>query len=137
MSTDNQYPRMKPEHTGMLGKCPRCGSGKLFSGFLKIGDKCNICGLSYEFADAGDGPAFFAICLAVVPVAGFAIWMEVSMNAPYWLNALLTAPFLFAACILPIRPLKGYLVASQYYFKAKEARLETLEPNVNSDINND
>ena len=138
MSIDDQYPMLKPEHSGMLGKCPRCGSGKLFSGFLKVADKCDVCGLDYGFADAGDGPAFFAICIAVVPVVGFSVWMEVSVGAPYWLNALLTAPLLLLACLLPMRPLKGYLIASQYYFKAREGRLDdlkddTIDPEVNRD----
>ncbi|MDZ7822850.1 MAG: DUF983 domain-containing protein [Ahrensia sp.] len=124
MSVDDQYPPLKPEHTGLRGKCPRCGTGKLFSGFLTVADHCPHCGLDNSFAEAGDGPAFFAICLAIVPVTAFAMWMEVSMHAPYWLNALLTAPLLIAACLLPMRPLKGYLIASQYVLKAQQGCLE-------------
>lgn len=130
---DDQYPPLKPEHTGLVGRCPRCGSGKLFSSFLTVGKNCNVCGLNYDFADAGDGPAFFAICLAIVPVAGLAVWLEVSAGAPYWLNALITGPFLIAACILPIRPLKGYLIAYQYVLKAKEGRLEDGSGSVKTD----
>lgn len=134
---DDQYPPLKPEKTGTWGKCPRCGSGKLFSGFLKVADNCKACGLDFSFADSGDGPAFFAICLAIVPVAGFAVWLEVSIGAPYWLNILLTGPLLLAACLLPMRPLKGYLIASQYYFRAREGRLDAQEQDDHTDIKAD
>lgn len=83
--------------------------------------------MDYSFVETGDGPAFFAICIAVVPVVGFSAWMEISAGAPYWLNALLTAPLMLAACLLPMRPLKGYLIASQYYFRAQEGKLDDID----------
>jgi len=42
-------------------KCPRCGQGRLFNGFLTFAKKCDVCGLDYSFADTADGPAFFAM----------------------------------------------------------------------------
>ena len=33
---------------GMRGRCPRCGHGKLFNGFLTLAPKCNACGLDYS-----------------------------------------------------------------------------------------
>ena len=46
---------------GLRGRCPRCGQGRLFRGFLSLQAACEHCGLDYGFADAGDGPAVFAI----------------------------------------------------------------------------
>lgn len=118
------YPPIKPQHTGLVGKCPRCGRGPLFSGFLALADHCEVCGLNYDFADPADGPAFFVITFACVPVVAFAVWMEVAVGAPYWLNALLTFPLLLAFCVLPLRPLKGLMVATQYYHSAREGALD-------------
>jgi len=42
-------------------RCPRCGEGRLFDGFLTFAKQCNVCGLDYSFADTADGPAFFAM----------------------------------------------------------------------------
>ncbi len=39
-------------------KCPRCGQGRLFNGFLTFAKECDVCGLDYSFADTADGPAF-------------------------------------------------------------------------------
>lgn len=118
--TYDDYPPLKPHHTGLVGKCPRCGRGALFAGFLRLADRCTVCGLDYDFADPADGPAFFVITFACVPVVAFAVWMEVSVGAPYWLNALLTLPLLMLFCIAPLRPLKGLMVAQQYVHNAHE-----------------
>ena len=119
----DDHPPLKPQHTGLVGKCPRCGRGRLFAGFLKMADRCGICGLDYGFADPADGPAFFVITFACIPVVLFAVWMEVAVGAPYWLNALLTLPFLILFCVLPLRPLKGLLVAQQYAHDAHEGTI--------------
>lgn len=110
----SDYPPMRAQDTGLRGKCPRCGQGSLFAGFITVADECENCGLSFDFADAGDGPAFFVICLAVVPVVAFSLWLTLSLGISYWLNALLTLPLLLAVCILPLRPLKGLMIAIQY-----------------------
>jgi uncharacterized protein (DUF983 family) len=47
----------------------------------------------------------------------------VAYQAPYWVHLFTTFPFLLLTCILPLRPLKGWLVASQYYHKAEEGHL--------------
>src|SRR5687768_14574605 len=59
-------------------KCPRCGKGKLFDGFLKLAPRCEVCGLDYSFADTADGPAFFAMMGMAVPVTAFGIWLELT-----------------------------------------------------------
>ena len=118
------YPPLSPLKTGIRGRCPRCGEGHLFSGFLKLAPRCEVCGLDYSFADPADGPAFFVICFACIPAVILALWIEVAFQAPYWVHLFTTLPFLLLTCIPPLRPLKGWLVASQFYFKAGEGRLD-------------
>ena len=50
---------------GIACRCPRCGRGKLYQGFLKLRPSCERCGLDYTFIDAGDGPAVFIILIAL------------------------------------------------------------------------
>nr|WP_306118218.1 MULTISPECIES: DUF983 domain-containing protein [unclassified Roseitalea] len=114
------YPALDPLKTGPRGLCPRCGVGRIFTGFLKIKPQCPHCGLDLGFADTGDGPAFFVICFTCIPVAAFTVWMEVGAGAPLWLNALLTLPLLVIFCVLPLRPLKGWMIAQQYRHEAGE-----------------
>jgi uncharacterized protein (DUF983 family) len=122
--TDDQYPPLPPTTTGPYGKCPRCGEGRIFDGFLTLKKQCGVCGLDLAFAEAADGPAFFVILIASVPVLGFALWMVLSVGASYLVTALLTLPLLAVFCVLPLRPLKGWLVASQYVHQAREGRID-------------
>jgi uncharacterized protein (DUF983 family) len=106
-------------------RCPRCGQGKLFNGFLKLAPRCNVCGLDFSFADTADGPAFFVMMGMGVPVTALGIWIELAYDPPLWVHAVTTLPFLLVTCILPLRFIKGALVASQYLNKAEEGRLAT------------
>ena len=104
-------------------KCPRCGKGKLFDGFLKLAPRCEACGLDYSFADPADGPAFFVMMGMSIPVTALAIWIELAYEPPFWVHLVTTLPFLLLTCIPPLRFFKGALVASQYVHKAEEGRL--------------
>jgi len=116
------WPKLDPIKTGIRGRCPRCGQGHLFDGFLKLRDRCERCGLSYSFADPADGPAFFVICFGCVPAVIFALVLQIKADPPIWVHFVTTLPMILLTCIAPLRPLKGWLVASQYFFKAREGR---------------
>lgn len=77
---------------GLACKCPRCGRGKLFSGFLTLAPRCQACGLDYTFIDTGDGPAIFIIMLAGAIVVACALIVEVKYQPPFWLHAVLWLP---------------------------------------------
>ena len=109
---------------GIQGRCPRCGQGRLFAGFLKLAPRCNVCGLDYSFADPADGPAFFVMMTMAFPVTAFGIWVELAYEPPLWVHFVTTLPMLLLACIPILRPIKGILVASQYINKAEEGRFE-------------
>ena len=125
MTTDDQYPPLPPMTTGPAGKCPRCGQGSIFKGFLSLRERCNVCGLDLSFADAADGPAFFVMLVASVPVLGIVLWLVLGVGLSYWLTAILAIPLIVVFAVLPIRPVKGWLVSSQYYHKAEQGRLDT------------
>jgi len=117
------WPRLEPIRTGIGGRCPRCGEGHLFDGLLTLRDECETCGLSYAFADPADGPAFFVICFGCVPAVIFALMLEIWFSAPLLTQLLVTGPFFLLTCLAPLRPLKGWLVCSQYFFRAGEGRI--------------
>jgi uncharacterized protein (DUF983 family) len=107
---------------GLAGRCPRCGAGRLFAGFLTVRPACEQCGLDYSFIDSGDGPAVFVIFIAGFMVAGAALVTEVIYAPSLWVHAVLWGPLAAALCIFPLRPLKGVMVALQYHFQAAEHR---------------
>jgi uncharacterized protein (DUF983 family) len=107
---------------GLRCRCPRCGSGKLFHGFLTLRQRCEVCGLDYGFADAGDGPAVFIMFVAGFIVVGAALVTEVLYHPPYWVHAALWLPLILIVTLGLLRPMKGLMIALQYYHKAEERR---------------
>jgi uncharacterized protein (DUF983 family) len=122
---DNEgFPPIEPIGAGLKGCCPRCGKGRLFSGFLTVAPRCENCGLDFSFADAADGPAIFVMLIIGFVVVGLALWVEVSFNPPLWLHFLLWIPLTLVLCLPSLRLVKGVLITLQYANKAAEGRLD-------------
>ncbi len=124
MATEQNFPPVSPIAAGLSGRCPRCGNGKLFSGFLTLAPRCEVCGLNYAFADAGDGPAFFVSMLAGAIVAALALITQIAYDPPIWVYIVVFLPLILILCIGPLRPLKGIMIGLQYRNKAEQGRLE-------------
>jgi uncharacterized protein (DUF983 family) len=110
---------------GLRGRCPQCGEGRLFAGFLTLRPRCDRCGLDYAFADAGDGPAIFVILIAGFIVVFAALITEVLYRPPFWVHAVLWVPLILIVTLAPLRLSKGLLIALQFHHKAEEGRSDT------------
>lgn len=121
----NEAARSPILRAGLLGRCPRCGEGRLFQGplTLQVRDRCERCGFSFAFADSGDGPAVFVIIILGFLMMGAALIVEFKMSPPLWLHVVLWAPLAFLLGFGLLRPMKSMLIALQYRNKAEEARL--------------
>jgi uncharacterized protein (DUF983 family) len=103
---------------GLAGKCPRCGKGKLYAGFLNLRPSCEACELDYSFIDSGDGPAIFIIMIAGAIVVAAALIVEVKYRPPLWVHAALWLPLILVTTLLPLRAMKALLIALQFHHKA-------------------
>jgi uncharacterized protein (DUF983 family) len=117
-----------PFRTGLTCRCPQCGKGPLYQGFLDLRPRCESCGLDFAFADSGDGPAVFIILLAGLVVVFAALFVEFRYHPSYWVHAVLWGPVILAVTLLPLRPMKGLMIALQYHHKAAEGRLRRDQP---------
>ncbi len=113
-----------PVVTGLKGRCPRCGKGHMFQGFLAVRPRCEVCGLDLAFADAGDGPAFFVMSIVGIVVVGLALWVEFTYEPRIWVHLVMWFTLTAVLSLALVRPLKGVLVALQYHHKAEEGRLQ-------------
>lgn len=117
----------QPLSAGFNGKCPRCGQGKLFNGWITLREACDVCELDYGFADSGDGPAVFITFFAGFIAVGAALWVEITYQPSYWVHAAVALPIILVTCLLPLRPLKGWLIARQYQMDATEVTNDDVE----------
>lgn len=58
-----ERPRWPALYRGWRGKCPRCGSGRLLKGYLKVEHDCAACGQAFHHHRADDGPAYLTILI--------------------------------------------------------------------------
>mgnify|MGYP000280103203 CR=1 FL=1 len=114
----------QPISVGWHGRCPRCGEGRLFDGFLTLAPRCSNCGLEFDFADSGDGPAVFIMMIVGFVVVGLALVVEFTLHPPYWLHAIIWVPLVLGLSIGLLRPLKGLMIAQQYKHRAEQGRIE-------------
>lgn len=128
MEDKAHFPPVNPVSAGLSGKCPRCGQGNLFEGFLGLKKTCLSCGLDYDFADSGDGPAVFVIMLVGFVIVGLVLFVELSFQPPIWLHMVLWLPLTVLLAGLVLRPLKGLMIALQFRHQAEEGRLDNDTP---------
>jgi uncharacterized protein (DUF983 family) len=102
------------ERITFLGRCPQCGTGKIFSGLLAMHSHCSTCGLHILAREQGDGPAFFGIVIiGALATIGAAI-TEIVYAPPYWLHAALWLPFILIGSVICLRFAKACLLGLQY-----------------------
>ena len=121
-----EFPRLTTLKTGLACRCPRCGKGPLFKGYLSLRPSCPVCGLDYGFADPADGPAFFVMSGAGLIGMVFMMVFEFTVHPPVWVHAIVTLPLLVALCLGSLRPFKSWLIAEQYVHKAAEPTFESV-----------
>jgi len=113
-----------PVLNGLMVRCPRCGKGPLLHKLLAVREKCPSCGLSYAFADSGDGPAVFVILILGAIALGLALFVEFRFAPPAYVHLLVEGIFIPIMAIALLRLLKGVLINLQYAHKAEEGRFE-------------
>ncbi len=116
---------LSPVSTGLAARCPRCGRGRLFDGYLSVAKSCASCGLSYEYADGGDGAAWFVMLFVSVVGVGSILGVEVAWSPSYWVHALIAIPVLVILPLLLLRPVKGVLLNQQWKTDAREGRRQS------------
>lgn len=96
---------------GLRCRCPNCGRGRLFQGFLTVVDRCDACGADLRAHDTGDGPAVFIILILGFAVVGAALAVEMVYEPPLWVHAVVWPPLVLLGSLGLLRPFKGVMVA--------------------------
>jgi uncharacterized protein (DUF983 family) len=104
----------------LLGRCPRCGRGDLFAGFLKIAAACKVCALDYSRFEAGDGPAVFVILGLGAIIMMLVFWVEFRYEPPWWVHVVIWGPLTVGLAVWLLRVMKALLIAQQYTHRSTE-----------------
>jgi len=115
---------LSPQAAAFKGRCPKCGEGRLYSGYLKLAPQCEKCGLDLGALEQADGPAVFVMFiigfLVVIPM----LVVELAFQPAYWVHAALWLPWTVILALAFLRPIKSWMVAQQYVHNAAEAHFD-------------
>jgi len=106
--------------TGIAGRCPRCGKGKVFKSGLLPNDKCTACDLDLKFAEVGDGPAVLVILLLGPIIMMMALLLENTFSPPVWVHIVVWIPVTIVLSFLGLRAMKGIMIVMQYKTMIRE-----------------
>ncbi len=99
---------------GMLLRCPHCGKGHMFRAYLKVADKCDVCGEELHYHRADDMPPYISILIVGHLIVGLLLELQFHLEVEPWVYMVTLVP---AAVILPLLMLpsiKGAIVGLQW-----------------------
>lgn len=99
---------------GLMGRCPACGSGRLFGRFLKVNPICGACGTEFHHHRADDLPPYIVIFI-VGHLVGYGVLVaETSFDIPLWVQVTFWPALTLGLCVGLLQPVKGAVVGLQY-----------------------
>ncbi|MEM7723837.1 MAG: DUF983 domain-containing protein [Pseudomonadota bacterium] len=99
---------------GLRGRCPDCGEGRIFSGYLKLRPTCAACGEDLSHARADDGPAYLSILVTakIVGTAMLFTFERVQLSPLVMAGVFSTLSIVMALWLLP--RFKGLILGVQW-----------------------
>jgi uncharacterized protein (DUF983 family) len=110
---------------GLMGRCPGCGQGRLFGGFLRVVVQCESCGAPLGLARADDAPPYFTILIVGHIVIPAMLIMQKASNPPTWLLSAIFVPLTLILALGLLRPVKGATVGLMLTFNMLKTDAET------------
>lgn len=107
-------PLMQAMWNGFLCKCPKCGEGKLFNGFLTVAPACNRCGEEFHHHRADDLPAYLVVVIVGHVIVGAFMGFEATSTLSTWQHLAIWVPLTIAMALGLLRPTKGGVVGLQW-----------------------
>ncbi len=99
---------------GLRRRCPSCGAGSLFRGYLKVRESCPVCDEDLSHQRADDGPAYMTILIVghIMAPALLIVFMEYRPEPLVLMTIFGLGVIALSLFLLP--RLKGMFVAIQW-----------------------
>lgn len=99
---------------GFANKCPACGTGSLYSGFLKINDTCPNCAEELHHHRADDAPPYFTIFIVGHILLPAILAVEKIWHPAVWIHLSLWFPLTILLTVFLLPRIKGAVLALQW-----------------------
>jgi uncharacterized protein (DUF983 family) len=92
---------------GLKSRCPNCGKGHLFQGYLTPVSRCEVCANDNTIYPSDDLPPYLTVLIVGHIIVGLLLWVNFEFYLPVWLQLLIWLPATAALSLALMRPLKG------------------------------
>jgi len=99
---------------GLTRKCPECGKGHMFNGYVKVSDTCDHCGLELHHQRADDAPPYFTMLIVLHFVISGILTVEQIYSPPTWVQLTIWLPVSLIASLVLLPHIKGTLIGLQW-----------------------
>ncbi|MBB3933293.1 uncharacterized protein (DUF983 family) [Kaistia hirudinis] len=99
---------------GFACRCPACGSGRVFNGYLKVVDRCDACGEDLSHQRADDAPPYFTIVAVGHIIVPLILIVETTFHLSNFANLAIWLPLTLILTLVLLRPIKGAVVGMQW-----------------------
>ena len=95
---------------GLALRCPNCGQGHLFRAFLKVSERCEVCGADNTIYPSDDAPPYVALVLVGHLFIPLIFWTEMSLGLATWLLLAIWLPLITVVTIAALPYIKGAVI---------------------------
>ena len=95
---------------GLARRCPNCGKGRLFRGYLKVRYPCEVCGTNNTIYPSDDFPPYLTILVAGHVLVALFMWSDRVYAPPLWLESAIWLPATVMVCLALLPFMKGATV---------------------------
>jgi uncharacterized protein (DUF983 family) len=92
---------------GLGCRCPNCGEGRLFRGYLKIEPVCKVCGNDNAVYPSDDLPPYLTILVVGHLLIPAFMWVDFTYEPATWIQAAIWLPAAIILCLLLLPLMKG------------------------------
>ena len=107
-------PRLTALWRGLRRRCPSCGEGALFTGYLRVAAACGNCGQALEGHRADDAPPYFTILVVGHIVFSGVLMGEIMLAPPLWLHLGFWLVLALGLALFLLPRFKGALIGLQW-----------------------
>jgi uncharacterized protein (DUF983 family) len=99
---------------GSFHRCPACGAGSVFSGFITVKDRCSRCGEELHHQRADDAPPYFTITIVAHIIIPLLLIVERLWQPDYLVHAAIWIPATLILTLLLMPAVKGAVIGLQW-----------------------
>jgi uncharacterized protein (DUF983 family) len=104
---------------GARGRCPRCGEGQLLHHYLKMVDRCSVCGEPYGHYRTDDAAPWLTILVVGHITVPFVVLAEINFQPPLAAMLAVSLPLIVGLTLVLLPRCKGVMAAVLWAMKAE------------------